>query len=328
MATIRQRAKKWQARIQRQGYPELTRSFATRQAAEKWARQAEADLDKGTYINASLAEKTTLGELIEHYILDVVPTLRGGKDDIIRLKAIARRPIACFSLSALTARQVATYRDERLREVSAGTVIRELAYISSIINHARREWGINLAQNPVSLVRKPASPKGRDRILSDDEKVRLLAELEPIQRRSTWMKPLVEFALATAMRRGELLALTWDNVDVVRRTAFLPLTKNGESRLVPLSGEALRILSTLPRTDSPRVFPINAAAVGANFAKAVKRAGLPDLHFHDLRHTAITRLALKLPNVLELAAVSGHKELRMLKRYHHPDAAALALKLG
>jgi integrase len=142
------------------------------------------------------------------------------------------------------------------------------------------------------------------------------------------MKPLVEFALETAMRRGEILGLLWTNVNLKDRTAFLELTKNGDSRTVPLSSRAVQILQNLPRDSGSSVFPINHASVSANFNRARKRANLEDFHFHDLRHTAITHLAKKLPNVLELAAVSGHKELRMLKRYHHPNPVELAIKIG
>jgi integrase len=130
------------------------------------------------------------------------------------------------------------------------------------------------------------------------------------------------------MRRGELLSLTWDNIDFRRRTAYLPETKNGEARTVPLSSRAIAVLTALPRSMDGRVFPITANALKIAFERAVRRAGIEDLHFHDLRHEATSRLAEKLPNVIELAAVTGHKDLRMLKRYYHPRAEDLARKLG
>jgi integrase len=112
------------------------------------------------------------------------------------------------------------------------------------------------------------------------------------------------------------------------RTAFLPETKNGESRAVPLSSRAAAVLESLPRTDDPRVFKTTTQAVKLAWKRACKRAGIKDLHFHDLRHEAASRLAEKLPNLIELAAVTGHKDLRMLKRYFHPRASDLAKKLG
>ena len=142
------------------------------------------------------------------------------------------------------------------------------------------------------------------------------------------MPPLVELALETAMRRGELLSLRWEYVDLTRRVAYLPMTKNGDSRSVPLSTGAVKILQSLPRNLDGQVFPIEAQTVAAAFMKAVKRAGVKDFHFHDLRHTAITNLAGKLSNVIELSAVSGHKTLSMLKRYTHLKAEDLAKKLA
>lgn len=130
------------------------------------------------------------------------------------------------------------------------------------------------------------------------------------------------------MRRSELLALRWEDINFDSRTATLRTTKNGDSRMVPLSTTAINTLTSMHRSVCGAVFPITSCALAVNFDKAVARALLPNLHFHDLRHTAITQMADKLPNVIELAAVSGHKSLKMLQRYYHLSPQALALKLG
>jgi integrase len=130
------------------------------------------------------------------------------------------------------------------------------------------------------------------------------------------------------MRRGELLSLRWEHVDLQAQTAFLPNTKNGDSRTVPLSSVAIQVLASLPRHISGVVIPVKFFTLDAAFKRARKRAGLDDVRFHDLRRTAITRMAEKLPNVIELAAVSGHKSLMVLKRYYRPTAMELAKKLG
>lgn len=327
MASIRNRKGKWQARIQRRGHPDLAKTFLTQQDALKWARSIEVELDKGTYINSHQAQKTTFGELIERYLREVTPTMRGAKEDAIRLKAILRRPIAKVNTLLLNSSRIAKYRDERLKEVSAGTVIRELAYFSSIINHARREWDINIP-NPVALVRKPPSPQGRNRILSLEEEQRLLTACQPKVNRNIYTHPFIVLALETGMRRGEILGLKWKDLDLVKRTAFLQLTKNGESRTVPLSSRAFETLQALPRSIDGRVLPVNFAALEANFKRARERAKLLDLRIHDLRHTAITRLAEKFSNLLELSAITGHKQLSMLKRYYHPNAEQLVKKIG
>ena len=327
MATLRKRSNgHWQARV-RKANQTLTKTFINKADAEKWAKQVEVELDKGSFVNLALAERTTFKEVIERYIIEVLPTMRGGSADLIRLKALARRQIAKLNMVALTPQRLAQFRDERLKDVAPATVIRELAYVSSIINHARREWGVNIS-NPVLMIKKPVGPQGRSRVLDDVETTRLINALKPTGRKSIWMQPLVQLALETAMRRGELLGLRWDHIDMLRRTAYLELTKNGESRIVPLSTKAIEVLQNMPRSIDGRVFPINHAAVSANFDRARRRAEIEGIRFHDLRRTAITMLAHKLPNLVELSAVSGHKSLAMLKRYYHPNAEQLAEKLG
>jgi integrase len=327
MASFRKHGNGWQARVRRQGHPDITKSLPSRLDAEKWARSVETDIDKGQFVSVSEAQRATLGDLIERYLAEVTPSMKGATEDTIRLKAIMRRPIARWSMANLSASKIAAFRDERLKEVSGGTVIRELAYLSSIINHARREWVINVP-NPVQMVRKPTSPPSRGRVLADEEVAKLLQALEPVGRRSHWTKPAVQLALATAMRRGELLSLKWEHVDLQGRTAFLPDTKNGDSRTVPLSSVAVEVLAGLPRHISGYVIPVKFFTLDAAFKRGVCRAGLDDVRFHDLRRTAITRMAEKLPNVIELAAVSGHKSLMVLKQYYRPDASELARKLG
>lgn len=327
MASFRKHGNGWQARIRRQGYPDITKSFQALLDAEKWARSVESEIDKGQFVNLSEAQRTSLGDLIARYLVEVTPTMKSATEDTIRLKAIMRKPIARWSMANLSAARIAAFRDERLKEVSGGTVIRELAYLSAIINHARREWGINVP-NPVQMVRKPQSPQARSRVLTDEEVEKLLQALEPIGRRSHWTKPAVQLALATAMRRGELLSLKWENVDLQGRSAFLPDTKNGDSRTVPLSSVAVQVFAELPRHISGLVIPEKYFTLDAAFKRGVRRVGLDGVRFHDLRRTAITRMAEKLPNVIELAAVSGHKSLMVLKRYYRPTAGELAKKLG
>jgi integrase len=327
MASFRQRSGKWQARVIRDGYPDQTKTFEAKADAEKWARLVESEIDKGQFVSVNEAQRTTLGDVIARYLVEVTPSMKGASEDTIRLKAIMRKAIARWSMANLSAARIAAYRDERLKEVSAGTVIRELAYLSAIINHARREWGINVP-NPVQMVRKPQSPQARSRVLTDEEVARLLLALEPIGRRSHWTKPAVQLALSTAMRRGELLSLKWENVDLQGRTVFLPDTKHGDSRMVPLSSTAVQVLAELPRHISGLVIPVKYFTLDAAFKRGVCRAGLDGVRLHDLRRTAITRMAEKLPNLIELAAVSGHKSLMVLKRYYRPTALELAQKLG
>jgi len=231
-------------------------------------------------------------------------------------------------LCTLTPLRIAEHRDERLQEVGAATIIRELALLSGVVNYARREWGAQ-TPNPFAMVRRPRAPLGRSRLLATDEQARLLSELAPQGRRNPLVLPLVVLALETAMRRGELLSLRWSHVNLDQRIATLDLTKNGDRRVVPLSTKAVEtLLAMRPSDANAKVFPIGEAALHAAFKRACKRAGVVDFHFHDLRHCAATSLAAKLSNLLELSAVTGHRTIQMLKRYYHPDAATLAVKLG
>ncbi len=326
MASIRFRNNKWQARVNRKGYHDETRTFITKQDAERWARSIESNMDKGSYISASSAENTTLREIIDLYIKEVSPTHRGYQPEIIKLKAMQRHKMTALSLANVTPKVVADYRDDRLKTCKANTVIRDLAVLSSIFTHCIKEWSFGIS-NPVLNIRKPMMPLGRNRVLSIDEEEKLLYAMLPIKNRNIYMRHLTIVALESAMRRGELLNLEWQYINLEKRTAYLPITKNGQSRTVPLSKRAIDELRLMPRNINGKVFPINEAAMSYCFNRACTRAGIIGLHFHDLRHTAITRLSQKLPNVIELASVTGHRNVQMLARYYHPKAEDLALKL-
>lgn len=323
MATLRNRNNKWQARIRRSGQPDVTKTFLTKIDAEKWARSIEIEMDRATYVNSSFAEKTQFKDLIERYLKEITPTLRSFHEDTYRLKKLIKNPIAQLNLTQLTPTRIAKYRDERSSEIKPSTLLRELSHISSIINHARREWGLHI-ENPVNLIKKPPMPQGRNRILTDNELNHLLIELEKI---SPWYKLLVEFALETAMRRGELMSLLWVNINFEKSVAYLPLTKNGDSRYVPLSSKAIVILKSLPRGIDGRAFPLNKGTVSTLFLRAARRAKIENVRFHDLRHMSITRLASIFSSPMELASISGHKSLSMLKRYTHFRAEDLAKKM-
>lgn len=327
MATIRKRGNTWQVRIRRQGYPDESKTLPTKFDAEQWARSIEVDMDRGQFASRDKAEQNTFGDVILRYMTAVTPSKRGCLEETIRLNATLRHPVTKLSMANLTPEVLAQYRDDRLRVCQPSTVIRDLAALSSIINHARREWSYAI-QNPIEMIRKPAAPPGRDRVLNRADELILLGELVPKGRRNPLMPFIVVIAIETAMRRGEILGLRWEFVDLDQQTVFLPITKNGKSRYVPLSRRAVDTLRNMDRSPDGRVFPIGMAAMEANFLRAVRRAELGNLHFHDLRHTGTSRMASKLPNVIELAAVTGHTSLQMLKRYYHPQAHQLALKLG
>jgi integrase len=245
------------------------------------------------------------------------------------LAGILRRDICLRTLAKLASSDVARYRDDRLESVAPATVVRELNTISHAIDVAQREWGFWLPHNPVKNVRRPKTPRGRTRRLEASEERRLLDACD--SGRTPLLKPLIVLALETAMRRGELVGITWSDVDLHRRIVHLQLTKNGDSRDVPLSQLATTTLESLAADAErarERVFPISGNAVRLAFEHLRVRADVPDLRFHDLRHEAVTRLFERGLNVVEVAAISGHKELKMLQRYTHLRAVDLVHRLG
>lgn len=206
-------------------------------------------------------------------------------------------------------------------------MIRELNTLAHAIDIGRKEWGLHLSLNPVRMIRRPVPPRGRDRRLNDDEEQRLLDATE--QGRSAYMRPLMVLAIETAMRQGEMLSLTWTDIDFDRRIAHLALTKNGESGDVPLSSRAIQALHDLRAMQiDERVIPSTTSAFQQAWGHLRSRAGIPDLRFHDLRHEGVSRLLERGLNVIETAAVSGHRELRMLQRYSHLRAVDLVDRLG
>jgi integrase len=323
MATLRKLPSGcWQAIVRRKGVPAVSKTFRTKLNAERWARSVELQIDQGSFIDRSEAENTSISDLIDRYLAEVTIHKKGRLQEERRLKYL-KFQFGTFSAAGLQSKQVAAHRDRRLKEGRAGqTVIHELNLLSSIFETAVREWGLALANNPVKLIKRPAKAKGRDRRITPAELDGLLQALKATKE----MPWIVQLAVETGMRRSELLALEWRNVDVVNRVALLLDTKNGERRFVPLSNKAVDVLSQVSR-NSNTVFSTSASAVSHSFARACERVGLGDFRFHDLRHEAVSRLFEKGLNPVEAAAVSGHKSLAMLKRYTHLKAADLALKL-
>lgn len=326
MATIRQRGDKWQALVRRKGYPPSTKSFELLKDAERWARQQERLIDSGEWIDRTEAQQTTLFALLERYRREVTPTKRGRVNEEYRIGVIQREPLARYAVASITGALVATYRDERLKAVSGSTVAKELTLLSHAFNVAIRDWGFGLHFNPVSRVRKPSDSPARDRVLTDEERGLLLAEVG--QCRNPWVTRVVFFALETAARRGEILALRWADVDLNTATAKLRVTKTGQPRAIPLSPSCVAMLKAMPRSLDGRVFPVTVDALKQAFERSVVRAGLNDFTFHDLRHDALTRLANMGLSILELRAISGHATASMLQRYVSINPSDLARKIA
>lgn len=324
MASIRKRDGRWRVQVRKRGYKPQFRSFERKADAVAWARQLESEMDRGVFVSRAEAERTTLGELFDRYQSEITPAKASARRERQRLKQL-RGEFGHRYVGQLRSQEIASYRDRRLASgLAGGTVAKELATLSHVIDTGRREWGIHVPENPVKLVKRPRIAPGRDRRLLPGEEALLLAACEAS--RSTGVPILVRLAIETAMRLGELLALEWKHIDLTRRTAHLPHTKNGHARTVPLSPAAVALLESWPRSLTGRVFPqwTRPDSVENVWRRAVARAGLEDLRFHDLRHEATSRLFERGLNPMQVAAITGHRTLQMLKRYTHLRAENLA----
>ena len=330
MATFRKlRSGKWQAQIRRQGIKSLSKTFAFQADAKRWARTLESEIDRGSFVDRSEAEHSTVADLIDRYLREVTPRKKSARREAQRLSAL-RKHFGSYSLASVRSSHVAAYRDARIAAGKAGaTVVKELNTLSHLFDVAARDWGISVKTNPAKMVSRPKVARGRDRRLVQDEETRLLTVCDAS--RAPMLGAAVRLALETAMRMGEILSLSWPDVDLRERVANLRETKTGDSRQVPLSTAAVAVLSSLPRhIGNPRVFWCwsRPDSLENTWRRAVMAAGIANLRFHDLRHEAVSRLFERGLNPMEVAAISGHRTLQMLKRYTHLRAADLVKKLA
>jgi integrase len=319
MASIRRRGDTWRAELYKDGQRD-SGTFPTKAKAIQWAHKREAEL-AGTRL-----PDHTVKDALRRYAADVAPTHRGMRWEQIKCKAFEHDLLAAVRLPALKAGDIAQWRDRRLESVSGASVRREMNLLQSMFKLCRKEWHW-LDSDPMADVKRPSQPASRKRRIAQGEIDRMTLALgytggEP-ETISDRVALAFLFALETAMRSGEILGLQW--ADVSPLSVRLPVTKNGDTRHVPLSTRAREILALLPRADP--VFGLESAQRDALFRKARKRAQIPNLHFHDARAEAIWRLSKKL-DVMELARVIGHRDLKSLLIYFDASADELAAKLG
>ena len=340
MACFQKRSGSWRAIIKRKGYPTQTRTFDLKGQAETWAKQIENEMDRGVFVSRAEAESTTLAELLDRYENEITPQKRGAAMERSHLKVIGQDPIArCFA-ARITGRELTAYKNRRLAVVAGSTLNRELNVLSHVFTVAAQEWHIHLPWgNPVRLLSRPRVNDKRDRRLVGDELPRLLAAAQTYGGSAPQMAghigPIITWAIEMAMRRGEIAAMRWEHLDRKARVLLIPETKNGTPRRVPLSTAALGVLDGLPRrmghaahNVDGRVFAMHTGSISRAFAEVCKDAGIEGLTFHDQRHDATSKLFERGLNFMQVAAITGHKTLQMLKRYTHLKAEDLVGRLG
>lgn len=280
----------------------------------------------------SRKKSVTLSFAMKKYINTVSSEKKGWRQELYRMNVINRYDIANLLMHEITSVDISNYRDERLgtihektkKPISGNTVRLELAFLSSVFKLAQVEWGV-CNSNPVTAVRKPKIGKGRERRLLKNEERKISRHFELCDHQ---MYVIFHLALETAMRQGEILGLLWENVNLSIGVAHLPETKNGAWRDVPLSKRARELLLQMTPKVCGRVFTFTSNSFKSKWRKNIILLKIDDLHFHDLRHEAISRLfELGTLNMIEVASISGHKSLAMLKRYTHLKAYQLVKKI-
>lgn len=326
MSTIRKRGTKWQVQIRRRGFAPLTRTFAFKADALEWARDREVLADRHDLPpSAKALDAITLRDLVVRYRDEVVPDKRGALVETIVMNAFLRDSICSKRLSQLTTADFATYRDRRLAEVAGTTLRRQLAPLRNMFEIARMEWKVPLRRNPLDNLPLQTMNRKRHRRLREGEFDQLVAAAT--KTRNHFLLPVIRFALETAMRRGEILAMKWHHLDLQRRLLVIPEAKNGHSRIIPLTPTAVAILNDTERTNE-KVFPITPNALRLAWDRLIERGSIADLHFHDLRHEAISRFLEMGLTIPEVALISGHRDLRMLMRYAHASCSRIAAQLA
>jgi integrase len=321
MATISQYRGKWKCQVRKTGFPTQTQTFDLRASAVAWGNEVEAKMHRGGFVGSTSKQTITVAEVLERYLVEESAKKAYSAADISRAKPLVAA-LGDYHVHNLTHTDLAEYKRDRLAMRSPQTVTHELNLLHRAFVIASTEWGIVLP-NGVPRTARPALPRSNGARIRPNQ-IDLIVQAS----QSMELKHIVPLAVETAMRRSEILGIRWENVDIERRSIFLNKTKNGLSRTVPLSSAAIQVLGKLRQRPSGPVFTLAASSVSQAFQRAVERAGLDHVRFHDLRHEATSRLFERGLNVIEVARITGHITLSMLDRYTHLDVQGLVQKLS
>jgi len=325
MATFIRRGNVWQAKIRQKGRRIIARTFDTKTAAQKWARSIERELDQGTYLPSTAAERTTVADAVDRYVKEIMPKLAGGGKSSMSILARLKAELGSLSLAFLDSSHVSAYRDKVAKRYSPQTVLHDIGFLNRILGCCQKDWGIHLPRGVVTeSVRLPSRPEGRDRRFNEGEEEKLLEAACCYG--DGQLACIIAFAVETAMRRTELASICAEHVDWKKKYVLLPKTKTGVSRRVPLSPLAFDILFNRERKTG-LIWDMRPDSISQAFERVCITAGIENLRFHDLRHEATSRLFELGLNMIEVAAITGHTSLEMLKRYTHPRADEMAKKL-
>jgi len=313
MATFYKRMGKWGVWIRRSFHKPIHKTFASKQDAQRWARETERLIEVGQFVDLSEANKTTLKELLERYEREVSSKKRSTADKYL-IKNIMRHEIVSKVLAHISTTDVAKFRDARLETVTGSSVNRELSILSDCIKRAINEWGCYIRENPVKANLRCKENNRRNRRLEPGEYDKLMSSCK--SNRAFWC-PVIDFAIHTGMRRGELLRITWDMVQWDRKFIRIPakITKTNRDRNVPLQPHAINILQSIPRSVTGKIFPIGIKNFERSWRAICKRANVTGLRFHDLKREAVSRLFEKGLSVSEVQTFVGNSFVNIVSLY-------------
>ena len=315
MATIIKRKRKkgntFTAFVRRKGFQTFTKTFHARQDAIKWGTHMERNLDRGLSTDFNEASKYMMRDILKRYLNEEKGKHKKGWDEeVYRANKMMRDPICDLNLLQLSSKDIAEYKDRRLKEVSPTTFNKDLSFLKVAVDIAIFDWGINIPFNPCRNVKRLKQPRPRNRRLEGDEQTRLIEACAMSDNK--YLKFMVQFSIETAIRQGELLKLTHKKINWNDRLMILTDTKNGEDREVPLSEKAYLILkSQITRIDG-RIFPMTKDSLKFWFKQAKRRAKIKDFRWHDLRRHACSLFFERGLSVPEVQTISGHRDPRVL----------------
>ena len=321
MATFVRVGSKTKAIIRKQGFPTKAKTFLRLADAKKWARKVEAEIEGGLVDNSVLLRHYTLEDALKHYYKNCK---RRNLKALRYVQAHSRlicRDLGHFTLSDLNIKSLEEYRDSRLETVSSATVKHELGIIKRALNEFCSSKSLRGYQAPV--IRPPKICNARSRRLKHHE---LSAILKVIN--NPEVQALIQLAIETAMRRGELMRIEAQDIDYDRRTLKIDETKTNVPRTIPLTKQAISVLKNQKvKNSTGKLFSIKPDSLTQAFSRACNKAGIQNLRFHDLRHEATSRFFETGLSLMEVASITGHQDPRMLRRYTHLEANDLLQKL-
>ena len=345
MATITKRGDyQYRVQIRRVGYPPVFNTFIYLSDAEAWARSVESQMDQGIYQENTQANTISIEKLANKYLAEITPSKKNANEEA-RLMNVVIQEFGQYFLSNIKSTMVKSWIDGMKKQGKAGSTINHhLSTLSVLIETSMKDWGYKLPENPCKMVKRMPAGKPRDRRLLPGEEEKIAFEC--INSRNIFVSATMKLSIETGMRQGEIFGLLWENVDLKRSVARVIETKNGDDREVPLSSRAIAIFKSLPQSSEGKVMRCSQHGVASSLRNAITRARakylvechtngtvpskgyLENLRPHDLRHEATSRFFELDLDIMEVASITGHRTLQMLKRYTHLKPENLAKKLG